>query len=183
LSKDQRRLPVVRRLVSPQTWARFGKLANFFGYDTSGTALIARGEGVRMSPTVSIRNGERISIGAGSHVGQWSCLWAGDHHGRIVIGDHALLAPNVFITASDYDFDAGAGPVMDLPKREADIHIGANTWLGANVVVVAGTTIGDGAIVAAGSVVTRDLPPNCVAGGVPARVIRERGRPGPDGSA
>ncbi len=183
MTKDQRRKRALHTLASPQTWARFGKLANFFGYDTSGTNLIALGDGVRMSPTVSVRNGERISIGAGSHIGQWSCLWAGDNHGRIVIGDHALLAPNVFITASDYDFDAGDGPVMELPKREADIHIGANTWLGANVVVVAGTRIGDGAIVAAGSVVTRDLPPNCVAGGVPARIIRERGQPAANGSA
>ena len=44
----------------------------------------------------------------------------------------------------------------------------------ANVVVLAGVTIGDGAVVGAGAVVTKSLPPNCVAGGVPARVIAER---------
>ena len=82
----------------------------------------------------------------------------------------------MFLTASNYDFDAGPGPVMDLPKREADIQIGANTWLGAYVVVLAGVTIGEGTIVAAGSVVTRDLPPNCVAAGNPARVVRQRGQ-------
>ena len=164
-----------RTLLAPSTWLHIGKVVNFFGYDSEGRRSARLGAGVRLSPTTSIRNGSRVSIGAGAHIGQWCCLWAGDHHGSVSIGDHALLAPNVFITASDYDFDAGDGPVMDLPKREADIVIGANTWLGTNVVVVAGVTIGDGAIIAAGSVVTRDIPAGAVAAGVPARVIRQRG--------
>jgi acetyltransferase-like isoleucine patch superfamily enzyme len=164
-----------RTLLSPSTWLHLSKVVNFFGYDSEGRRSAHVGAGVRLSPTTSIRNGGRVTIGPGAHIGQWCCLWAGDHHGSVTIGAHALLAPNVFITASDYDFDAGDGPVMDLPKREADIVIGANTWLGANVVVVAGVTIGDGAIVAAGSVVTRDIPAGSVAAGVPARVIRQRG--------
>lgn len=165
----------LRSLGSAATLKRLLRLGNFLAYDGS-TAGITVGSHVRVSPTVSIRNGSRISIGSGAHIGQWCYLWAGDSSGRIDIGDHALLGPEVFITASDYDFDAGDGPVMDLPKREADIHIGANTWLGTKVVVVAGVSIGDGCIVAAGSVVTRDLPPNSVAAGTPARVIRQRGR-------
>lgn len=167
----------VRTLRTPSTYRNFARLANFFGYDVAGQSRITRGAGVRMSPTVSVRNGERISIGAGAHIGQGCYLWAGNSTGRIDIGEHALLAPDVMLTASDYDFDAGPGPVMHLPKREADIRIGANTWLGAKVIVVAGVTIGEGTIVAAGSVVTRDLPANVVAAGVPAKLIRDRGRP------
>ena len=79
------------------------------------------------------------------------------------------------ITCSNYDFDAGPGPVMNLPRREEDVVIGADTWLGVNVVVVAGVTIGDGAIVAASSVVTRDVPPGTLVAGSPARVLRSRG--------
>lgn len=169
----------VRRLTNTGTWIHFAKLVNFFGYDGVGGNALRVGAGAQVAPNVSIRNAERISIGAGAHVGQGSFLWAGDKHGRIELGDHALLAPNVFLTASNYDFDAGDGPVMDLPRVEADIRIGANTWLGANVVVVAGVTIGDGTIVAAGAVVTRDLPPGVVAGGVPAKVIRARGTTAP----
>jgi acetyltransferase-like isoleucine patch superfamily enzyme len=160
--------------TSSNTFMRLAKVLRFFGYDSARRGMNV-GLGVRLSPTVSIRNPERISIGAGAHIGQWSALWAGDHSGRITIGDHALLAPEVFLTASDYDFDSGDGPVMDLPKRERDITIGANTWLGAKVVVVAGVSIGDGAIIAAGSVVTKDIPAGAVAAGVPAKVIRQRG--------
>ena len=49
---------------------------------------------------------------------------------------------------------------------------GKNVWLGANVTVLGGVTIGDNAVVAAGAVVTNDIPPNTLAAGVPARVIR-----------
>ena len=54
----------------------------------------------------------------------------------------------------------------------APIHIGENVWLGANVTVLGGVTIGDNAVIAAGAVVTKNIPPNTVAAGVPARVVR-----------
>jgi acetyltransferase-like isoleucine patch superfamily enzyme len=53
------------------------------------------------------------------------------------------------------------------------IIIGNNVWIGTNVTVLKGVTIGDGAIIAAGSVVTKDVPANCMAAGVPAKVIKE----------
>jgi acetyltransferase-like isoleucine patch superfamily enzyme len=56
-------------------------------------------------------------------------------------------------------------------KVEADVVIGADVWLGVRVTVLPGVTIGDGAVVGAGSVVTKSLPANCIAGGVPAKVI------------
>ena len=77
------------------------------------------------------------------------------------------------MTASNYGTALGT-PVMDQPKIERDIVLGDDVWLGANVVVVAGVTIGSGAVVAAGAVVTKDLPENCIAAGVPAAVIGHR---------
>lgn len=56
----------------------------------------------------------------------------------------------------------------------ADIKIGNDVWLGANIIVVDGVNIGDGAIVAAGSVVTKDIPPYAIIGGVPAKIIKYR---------
>ena len=53
------------------------------------------------------------------------------------------------------------------------IHIGKNVWLGANVTVLPGVTINNGSIIAAGAVVTKDVPANMIAAGVPAKVIRE----------
>ena len=51
---------------------------------------------------MSLRNGERITIGAGTKVGERVFLWAGDTSGRMTIGEHCRLGPEVYITASDY---------------------------------------------------------------------------------
>lgn len=58
-------------------------------------------------------------------------------------------------------------------EKALPIHVGNNCWFGANVTVMPGVTIGNGCVVAAGAVVTKDIPDNCLAAGVPARVIRE----------
>lgn len=131
------------------------------------------GTGSGIAPNVSLRNGDRITLGRGCHIGESCFLWAGDTTGRIEIGDHVSLAPGVFITASDYQFVAGL-PFREQPKRERDISIGNDVWLGAGVVVTAGVTIGDGCIVGAGAVVTKDIPAGSIAAGVPARVIGQR---------
>ena len=54
----------------------------------------------------------------------------------------------------------------------APIHIGKNVWIGANATVLAGVTIGDAVVVAAGAVVKKDVQPNTVVGGVPAKLIK-----------
>lgn len=183
MSQRHGRSAATSRLFRATTWKQLARVGNFLGYDGAEAAEVTALGSTRLSPTVSVRNGLRITLGAGAQIGQGCYLWAGERTGRIVIGDHALLAPEVFVTASNYDFDAGDGPVMDLPKREADVHIGANTWLGARVMVLAGVTIGEGTVVAAGSVVAKDLPAGVLAAGVPARVLRKRGEVHGEGSA
>lgn len=172
MTRGHKALAAGRDMLAPQTWRDLGRLVNFFRYDVAEQRAIRTGSSVKMSPTVSVRNGRRVSIGDGAHIGQWSSLWAGDDSGTITIGDHALLAPRVFITASNYDFAGRPGPVMDLPRSGGDVVIGKNTWLGVGVVVLAGVTIGADTVVAAGAVVVGDLPPGCLAAGIPARPIR-----------
>jgi acetyltransferase-like isoleucine patch superfamily enzyme len=169
----QRAIRAFKVLFSIRAWRHIAGVIAFFGYDTVEQAKISADKSVRMSPTVSVRNGANISVGSGSEIGQGCHLWAGDR-ALIVIGDHALFGPNVFVTASNYDFDSTAGPVMHAPRRERDIYIGSNTWLGTGVVVVAGAHIGDGAIIAAGAVVSGKIPDMSVAAGIPARVVRDR---------
>jgi acetyltransferase-like isoleucine patch superfamily enzyme len=154
-------------------------LVNFYAYaHVEERRLLTAGPGLRMSPSVSLRNGERITIGRGVHIGERSCLWAGNQGGRISLGDKALLGPEVYITASNYGTAWGT-PVMDQPTVEADVIIGDDVWLGVRATVVAGVTIGSGAIVAAGAVVTKDVPSGAIVGGVPARLIGWReGFPG-----
>jgi acetyltransferase-like isoleucine patch superfamily enzyme len=94
---------------------------------------------------------------------------------RVEIGAYTLLAPNVIIVGGDHVMDKVGTPIIfsgrpKMPKTK----IGRDCWLGLNAVVMAGVTIGDGSVVAAGSVVTKDIPPMEIWGGVPARKIKDR---------
>ena len=170
---------LLRSVGSPQVWLHPLRLLHYYGYShVLPRRRMELGPGAFLAPNASLRNGERIAVGARSHVGERCSLWAGDSTGRIVLGEDVLLAPEVFITASDYGIAAGE-PVVRQPRRERDVRIGDGVWLGARVVVVAGVTVGDGAVVGAGAVVTRDLPAGSVCAGVPARVVGWRG---PDGT-
>jgi acetyltransferase-like isoleucine patch superfamily enzyme len=127
----------------------------------------------RVAPNVSLAHGERVHVGARTHVNARTHLWAGPTTGCIDIGCDCLLAPGVFVTASDYG--TAAGPrIVDQPRRERDVRIGDDCWLGTGVVVTAGVEIGDGCVVGAGAVVTKSLPPGSIAVGVPARVVATR---------
>jgi maltose O-acetyltransferase len=85
----------------------------------------------------------------------------------ISIGDNCTLAHNVVILAHDT-----SGCVASRTQhRIAPVKLGNNCFIGSNTVVLPGVTIGDNVIVGAGSVVTRNLPSNCVAAGNPARVL------------
>ena len=88
----------------------------------------------------------------------------------IVIGDDVQIGPNVQLLTPTHPLEAEARRA----KWEAaePITIGSNVWLGGGAIVLAGVTIGENTVVGAGAVVTRDLPGNVVAVGVPARVIR-----------
>lgn len=165
-------------LFDPRAYLHVFRLVHFWNYaHVSPLRKATIGSNVGMAPNVSLRNGERITIGSRARISEHCSLWAGDSVGRIEVGEDTLFGPGVYVTASNYDYGPD-GPVWQKPRAERDVVIGANAWLGANVIVVPGVTIGDGCIVAAGSVVTRDLPPGAVAAGVPARVVKMR-----DGSA
>ena len=89
--------------------------------------------------------------------------------GGITIDDGALIGHNAVLATLNHNPD----PEKRNNLLPAPIHIGKKVWLGANVTVLPGVTIGDNAIVAAGAVVTRDVEPNTVVGGVPARLIKK----------
>ena len=165
----------LRSLLDVRTYLHGLRLAHFSAYShVQQVGLLDRGAEVSFAPNVSFRNAERITIGEGTHIGEYSVIWAGNATGSIRFGRKCLLAPHVTVTASNYGIERGV-PVMDQAKVERDIVIGDDVWLGANVVVVAGVTIGDGAIVGAGAVVTKDVPANAIVAGVPAKVIRMTG--------
>jgi virginiamycin A acetyltransferase len=89
--------------------------------------------------------------------------------------NHALGSLSTYpfpIFFEEWGTDAGA--VADAWDNRGDIVVGNDVWIGYEAVVMAGVTIGDGAIVASRAVVTRDVPPYAIVGGVPAKVIKYR---------
>lgn len=94
---------------------------------------------------------------------------------RTVIGDYAMLAPRVAIVGDDHKWDVPGTPVQFSGRpAQSTTYIGRDVWLGYGVIVMRGLQIGEGAVVGAGSVVTRDIPPYEIWGGVPAKKLRDR---------
>lgn len=89
--------------------------------------------------------------------------------GGITIDDGALIGHNVVLATLNHCMI----PEQRANLEPAPIHIGKNVWIGANAIVLPGVTIGDGAVIAAGAIVTKDVPANTIAGGVPAKKIRD----------
>lgn len=88
--------------------------------------------------------------------------------GGIFIGDDVLVGHNCVIATLNHVED----PEQRASMTAAPVRIGNKVWIGANVTILQGVTIGEGAILAAGAVVTKDVPPRAVVGGVPARILK-----------
>jgi len=130
------------------------------------SANIRIGEGCLIQDRVYFRAGldGHIRLGDGAAVNSYVQMYG---HGGIDIGDNAQVGPNTVITTTGHDYLS-----TDLDSNYAGIKIGRRAWIGANCTVLPGVTIGDHAVIGAGAVVAKDIPANCVALGVPARVIR-----------
>jgi maltose O-acetyltransferase len=108
--------------------------------------------------------GERLSFG------QYTQLYT---YAPITIGDD-------FTSASNLTINTGTHDSLTLVPCAEPVRIGSRVWCGAHVTILSGVTIGSDVVVGAGSLVTGDLPDNCLAAGVPARVVRSLDRSGLD---
>jgi maltose O-acetyltransferase len=126
------------------------------------------GEGTEIRAPLYVDYGRNITIGARTFINY--NLTALDVV-PITIGDDVQIGPNVQLLTPTHPLD----PQQRRDKLEAGkpIVIGDNVWLGGGAVVLAGVTIGDNSVVGAGAVVTKDVPPNVVVVGSPARVVKQ----------
>lgn len=94
--------------------------------------------------------------------------------GRVRIGDDVRIAAYAAFFGENHRFDDLDRPIWHQGEESVGIVVGDDVWVGTHVVVCDGVTIGDHSVIGAGAVVTRDVPPYSVVGGVPARVLRDR---------
>jgi len=95
--------------------------------------------------------------------------------GRVTIGRNCLITRRVAILTGTHRFRSRGRLIYEQGIEAADVRIGDDCWIGYAAIVLGGVTVGEGAVVAAGSVVTKDVEPYTVVGGVPAKKIGERG--------
>lgn len=114
-----------------------------------------------------------IEIGDGCRFGERNHITAVN---RITIGSHLLTGSYVLI--SDNAHGSSSTDMLNIPPLErplvskGEVHIGDNVWIGDKACILAGVQIGNNVIIGANSVVTKDVPDNCVAAGIPAKVIK-----------
>lgn len=113
----------------------------------------------------------KLEIGPNCGINRFTLI---DASLRIEIGPDTRIGPQVYITDHDHGTALDA-PVYTQPLKEAPVLIGRDVWIGAGARVLKGVKVGDQAVIAAGAVVTKDVPARAIVGGVPARVIGERG--------
>jgi acetyltransferase-like isoleucine patch superfamily enzyme len=117
----------------------------------ASSASIQIGEGVGANSMAIFCRSQFISIGARTMIGG-NC--------QIMDSDGHPLWP----LSARWDYPGS--------EHDAPVEIGEDVYIGLNVMILKGSRIGNGAVIAAGSVVSGEIPPNCLAGGIPAKVIR-----------
>ena len=124
-------------------------------------------ETFRLVPPIRVDHGVNLRVGCNVFINHGCTL---SDIGGIDIGDDVLLAPNVSLLSSGHPVEP-----RERTKRvtAAPITIGRNVWIGAGATVLQGVTIGADSVIAASAVVTSDVPPATLVGGVPARAIRD----------
>lgn len=132
-------------------------LSELFGYKVPSS--------LRVFPPLYTDYGKNITVGADVFIN--ACCHFQDH-GGVTIGDGCQIGHNVVFATLNHEL----APERRKTTRPAPIVLGKNVWIGSNATILQGVTIGDNAVVAAGAVVNKDVEPNTVVGGVPAKLIK-----------
>jgi len=119
---------------------------------------------------IYISDSRQLKIGKHARINENAFL-----QGSIQIGDYVMIAPNVSIYSKTHNHhDVKAPMVLSGESETKTVIIEDDVWIGINTVILPGIKIGKGSIVGANSVVTKDVAPYTIVGGVPAKLIRSR---------
>lgn len=111
-----------------------------------------------------IEIGNRVMIGFN---------FTGLSNSKLLIGDDCLIASNVFISTENHGMEPGKEKYINQELITKDVIIENNCWIGEKVIILPGVTIGEWSIIGAGSIVTKNIPPYCMAAGNPAKIIKK----------
>lgn len=121
--------------------------------------------GIRINPCMKLSLGNHVDLA-------WGVLITTG--GGVKIGDRVLIGYRTQILSANHFIPENRGRIFGAGHVLKEVVIENDVWIGANCIITAGVKIGEGAVIAAGSVVTKDVPPYTIWGGVPAKQIKER---------
>lgn len=127
--------------------------------------------GKKVNIEQNARFSPRVSLGDWSGIGVNAKIY-----GTCTIGSYVMMGEDCTIITRNHCHDRRDIPMMDQGfEEEQPVYIGNDVWIGDRVTILPGVHVGDGTILAAGAVVTKDVPPYAIVGGVPAKVLKFRG--------
>ena len=132
------------------------------------------GDNIDVEPMAYFFSGSAIQIGSHSGIGRSAYLSNIGGGGEIIIGSNVMMAPEVVILTSMHNHKDPTILMQKQGKYLSKVVIGDDVWIGYRAIILPGVTVGKGSIIGAGAVVTKDVPPYSVVGGVPAKVIKSR---------
>lgn len=152
----------------PSSFFPFGKLFNYTRI-TLIKKFVVLGKGCTIQPNVNFGKGDNIAIGNMCQINERVYIQSGK------IGNYVLIAPNVSILSKFHKYDN-----IDVPMalqgigKDSPPVIEDDVWIGRNVVIMPGIIVGKGSIIGSNAVVTKNVEPYSIIGGVPAKLIKKR---------
>lgn len=129
------------------------------------------GDNSTISSNVKLIHPKEINIGNNVGIARDVVL---DGRGYIKIDDNSIIGFESIILTCTHNYNRLDIPIKEQGMFSKPILIGKDCWIGARVTILPGIKIGDGSIVGTNSVVTKDVPPFHIVGGIPSKIIRER---------
>lgn len=146
--------------------------------------------GIRLKPHVSLDPKARMLsyLKGNSSLGEYSYIQGNSTFLNVHIGRYCSIAPNVtigdlthptdWLSTNPFQYNKNSDidnfSFLEFDSKSGSVSIGNDVWCGRYAIVLNGVTVGDGAIIGAGAVVTKDVPPYAIVGGVPAKIIKYR---------
>jgi acetyltransferase-like isoleucine patch superfamily enzyme len=144
-----------------------------FEIGRDATVHLGRWSWIGHGSKIRAHEGE-VRIGAKSVLGQ-ECTISSFQH--VSLGRECIVADRVMLIDFDHGIVEVERPIRDQGIYKRDVRVGHNVWIGYGVAILRGATVGDNAVLGTSTVVSRDVPANAVAAGVPVRVLRMRDAP------
>lgn len=148
------------------------QLFNRFREYLTKRILAECGDDIKVWAKCSYGDGRRLRVGSGTHLSTNTRIM-----GKVTIGNQVMMGPDLVIMAVTHDIsnpDISMMSLTDDDLIEKEIIIEDDVWIGTRSIILPGVRIGAHSVIGAGSVVTKDVPPYAIVGGVPAKMIRMR---------